>query len=161
MVGLLVGSVIAVYGLSYLLRGRSSTMLDRSLGRIGGRLFSLVNHIFGTDSSDNTAPSSARGTLHAVLPCPILYPAYLYVLARGSPLFGVAAMTVLGAGTIPLLLAYGLFLERRANEFPRFVHQLLGAALILLAYISLSMGLRNLGVNVPVAGLPFYQPFQP
>lgn len=161
IVGVLVGGVIALYGLSYLFRGRSSTVLERSLGRLGGRAFSLVGRVIGREQPDATNPSSARGSLHALLPCPILYPAYLYVLARGSPAFGFVAMTLLGAGTVPLLLAYGLFLEGRSNQFPRVVHQFLGATLILLAYVSLSMGLRNLGIDVPAPGLPFYQPFQP
>lgn len=161
VVGLLVGGVIAVYGLTYVVRGRTPTTLDRSLGRVGGWLFSFTRNVYETDPPERSEPSSLRGSLHALLPCPILYPAYLYILTRGSPLFGFAAMTLLGAGTIPLLLAYGLFLERHANQFPRIVHQFLGVTLILLAYFSLSMGLRNLGVDVPGPGLPFYQPFSP
>ena len=38
------------------------------------------------------------GSIHALLPCPLLYPAYLYAFARGSPTAGALALGALGVG---------------------------------------------------------------
>lgn len=159
--GVTIGFLIGLYGLTYLVQARSPVRLDRIFGRLGGSLFKYAQVVLGANRKTTGSPTPLRGVLHSLLPCPILYPAYLYVFARGSPTFGFLSMALLGLGTLPLLLAYGLFLERKAGDFPRRVHQVLGAALLFMAYVTVSMGLRNLGLDVPTAGLPFYQPFHP
>lgn len=162
VVGILAGILIGVYGLSYLVRGSTASGIDRYFGQLGGRLFRSVKTLFPDNQTDSeTRPSSLRGSLHAVLPCPILYPAFLYVLARGSATFGFLAMLTLGLGTVPLLLLQGLLAETETRSLPVMVHRLVGVLLVALAYVTLSMGLRNLGISVPMVDLPYYQPFQP
>lgn len=161
-VGLVAGLLIGLYGLSYVLRGSTVSAVDRVFGRVGGRLFRWVKSFFSPGRDDpGSNPSELRGSLHALLPCPILYPAFLYVLARGSATFGFLAMTTLGIGTLPLLFLHGVFSEGSLRGYPSIVHRLLGVLLVILAYVTLSMGLRNLGVAVPGPELPFYQPFNP
>ncbi|MFB6345884.1 MAG: sulfite exporter TauE/SafE family protein [bacterium] len=156
--GILIGTIIAFYGFSYLLRGRSSILVDGYLGRLGQGLYRMLRGLTKATDQRETRPSSLRGSLHSLLPCPILYPAYLYILARGNAVMGAAAMAVLGLGTLPLLLFYGLFLETNKRITSGLPNRLLGVTFLLLSYITLSMGLKNLGVNVPTIDLPFYQP---
>jgi sulfite exporter TauE/SafE len=100
--------------------------------------------------------------VHAVLPCPILYPVYLYALARGAPLEGAISLAVVGAGTIPLLLASGLTLDWAGNLSPAGrgrLHRVLGGVFVLLAAIPLTHGLSLLGVDfLPHLNIPVYQP---
>lgn len=158
IVGVTAGGLIGLYGLNYVFKGKSSS-LDRILGTFGGRLFRGVGSLAGFNREKAYSPSAFRGTLHALLPCPILYPVFLYVLARGSVLFGFLAMVLLGLGTLPLLLVSGLFLGRDSREYSSFLLRSLGVTFVLLGYVSLSMGLNNLGMNLPVIALPFYRPY--
>ncbi|MFB6296079.1 MAG: sulfite exporter TauE/SafE family protein [Halobacteriales archaeon] len=153
--GIAVGVVIVAVGLGYALRGTSvlapiegSGAFARAYGLIGDRVDRWVQ-----------GPRIALlGGLHGLLPCPLLYPAFLYAFARGDPVAGASALFVLGLGTIPTLFLYGAAFGAASPTTRRRLHRALGVAFLLLGYVPLSMGLSSLGVDVPTAPIPVYQP---
>lgn len=156
--GLLVGAFIILGGVTYLLRGtgssfaRSVPLVSGAFGRISGLL---------TNRIDRLATSSGiagLGTVHAVLPCPIIYPAYLYAFAIGNPVRGGLSLAVLGLGTIPTLFAYGTMLGSLTATQRAGLHRVLGVAFLALGYVPLSHGLILLGIDVPHLDIPYYQP---
>ncbi|MFB6159871.1 MAG: sulfite exporter TauE/SafE family protein [Haloferacaceae archaeon] len=156
--GLVVGAFIVVTGLSYLATGRagghghSLPLLDGAFRRA---------HAAITDRVDEWTEGprvAALGTLHAALPCPLLYPAYLYALATGSPARGAVALGVLGLGTLPTLFLYGTAVGTLSTRSRTGLHRALGAAFVLLGYLPLAHGLMLFGVSVPYPSIPFYQP---
>ena len=100
----------------------------------------------------------ALGAVHGLMPCPILYPAFLYALAVGSPVHGALALGLLGVGTVPTLLAYGTVLGTLTPETRGRLHRVLGLLFVLLGYLPLAMGLAQFGVSLPMPEVPFYQP---
>jgi hypothetical protein len=92
------------------------------------------------------------------MPCPILYPAFLYAFAVGSPVHGALALALLGVGTVPTLFAYGTVLGTLSPETRRRLHRVLGVLFVLLGYLPLAMGLAQFGVVLPMPEVPFYQP---
>ncbi len=158
LTGVLVGLFILAAGVSYLLRGSEESMTERVPG--ANRVFGRVSGVL-TERVDRLAGSPrivGLGAVHSVLPCPIIYPAYLYAFAVGDPVRGGLALGVLGLGTIPALLAYGTMLGSLSASRRASLHHGLGAAFLLLGYIPLSHGLVLLGIDVPHVPLPYYQP---
>ncbi|ELY95457.1 sulfite exporter TauE/SafE family protein [Natrialba taiwanensis] len=152
-VGLLVGAFVMVTGLYYLL-GRSTGGVSLPGGeRLVGWLMGYVDRLA------NGPGIVGLGALHGLLPCPILYPAFLYAFATGSPTRGALALAALGLGTIPAVFAYGTVIEAVDVAHRRRVHRLLGAAFLVLGYVLLAHGLMSLGIHVPHPGLPFYDGF--
>lgn len=100
------------------------------------------------------------GALHGLLPCPILYPAYLYAFATGSPVAGAVALAALGLGTIPAVFVYGTLIESVDAVHRRRLHRLLGVAFLVLGYVLLTHGLMELGFHVPHPELPFWDPLE-
>lgn len=156
--GIVVGSLIVLGGLSYLLRGRQSSVLE-SLPVLSG-LFGYLSGLL-TARIDRLATSggiAGLGAVHAVLPCPIIYPAYLYAFAIGDPVRGGLALAVLGLGTMPTLFAYGTMLGTLSVTQRARLHRALGVAFVVLGYVPISHGLMLLGYDVPHLDLPYYQP---
>ena len=156
--GILVGLFILAAGIGYLRGGtgglpeRTPATLSRVFARVSGALTDRVDRLAG-------GPGVVLlGTVHAALPCPIIYPGYLYAFAIGDPVRGGLSMAALGLGTMPTLFAYGTVLGSLSAGRRATLHRLLGAAFVVLAYIPLSHGLMLLGVSVPHLPLPFYQP---
>lgn len=161
-VGVAVGLFIVAAGLGYLLRGTTATATLSGLpglGHVFGRLTGLL-----TAKIDRLAGSPGivgLGTVHALLPCPILYPAYLYAFAIGDPVRGALALGLLGLGTIPTLLAYGLAFGSLSVGHRRQLHRAMGVAFLALGYLPLAHGLMLFGVDLPYPDVPFYQPLTP
>ena len=152
--GVLTGLAIAVAGLAYLRGGTAAGHLP-----VGG-LFGSVSAGL-TERVDRWVRGPrilALGAVHGLLPCPILYPAFLYALAVGSPLQGGLSLAVLGLGTVPTLLAYGTVFGSLDAGARGSLHRVLGALFLVLAYVPLSMGGNHLGVPVSTLGIPVYQP---
>jgi sulfite exporter TauE/SafE len=156
--GIFIGLFILVGGVSYLFRGMHAPLPDRISGVSG--LFNRVSgHLTGrVDRLAGSPRIVSLGAVHAVLPCPIIYPAYLYAFAVGNPVRGGLALGVLGLGTIPTLLAYGTMLGTLSTKRRISLHRGLGAAFLLLGYIPLSHGLILLGFDIPHLDVPYYQP---
>jgi sulfite exporter TauE/SafE len=156
--GLLVGGLVMAGGLTYVFRGAEAS-LPGSIPLVA-TVFRRVSSLL-TNRIDQLAGSSgivALGTVHAVLPCPIIYPAYLYAFAIGDPVRGGLSLAVLGFGTFPSLFAYGTILGTLTATQRAGLHRVLGVAFFALGYILLSHGLTLLGVSVPHIELPYYQP---
>ena len=156
--GLIVGAVIVVTGIGYLLGGTgrldqfTPAVVTRGFQRITGWLTTRVDRLVGSPKI------VGLGAVHGILPCPILYPAYVYAFALGDPVRAALSLGVLGLGTVPTLFAYGTVLGTLGDGHRRTLHRLLGGAFVLLGYIPLSHGLALLGVGVPMVPVPFYQP---
>jgi len=100
------------------------------------------------------------GALHGLLPCPILYPAYLYAFASGSPVAGGVALAALGVGTIPAVFVYGTLIDSVDAVHRRRLHRILGVAFVALGYILFAHGLMSLGYKIPHPMLPFWDPLE-
>jgi len=152
--GILVGIAIVASGLYYV-RGRTAVpghdlpVVGALFRRLTGLLSSRIDRLA-------TSPGIvALGAVHGFMPCPIIYPAYLYAFALGSPARGALSLAVLGLGTIPTLFAYGTVLNTIEPETRVRLHRGLGAAFIVLGYIPLSHGLMLYGIHLPHFPLPF------
>jgi hypothetical protein len=155
--GIAIGTIIVLVGVGYLVRGSTTAtpsvpILDdvfaRAYGTITGRVDAWV-----------AGPRiAALGALHGLLPCPLLYPAFLYALARGDPIEGALALSALGLGTIPSLFVYGTLFQTLSVRTRTRLHRVLGVLFVILGYLPLAMGLVALGVDLPMPPVPFYQP---
>ena len=154
VVGSGMGLLVVVIGIYYLL-GRSAVG-----GHVPGlgleRVFSvLTNHV------DRLAAGPGiigLGALHGLLPCPILYPAFLYAFAVGSPSVGFASLAALGVGTLPPVFLYGTVIDSVEPARRRNLHRVLGVAFVVLGYVLFAHGLMSVGIHLPHPSLPHYQP---
>nr|WP_226480978.1 sulfite exporter TauE/SafE family protein [Natrinema amylolyticum] len=156
--GVLVGIAIVASGLYYLrgetaVPGHGLPVVGSLFGRLSGLLSSRIDRLA-------TSPGIvALGAVHGFMPCPIIYPAYLYAFAVGSPARGALSLAVLGLGTIPTLFAYGTVLTAIEADTRVRLHRGLGAAFVVLGYLPLQHGLMLYGVHLPHPPIPFAQPF--
>ena len=158
--GVAAGAFIVVTGATYTAgatgHGRSIPGLSGLLSRVSTLLTTHVDRWVGGPRI------VGLGMVHALLPCPILYPVYLYALVVGSPVTGAISLAAVGLGTFPTLFASGLAVGRLDSLAPvtrTRLHRLLGAVFLLLGYIPLAHGLVLLGVEgVPHVRIPVYQP---
>ena len=153
--GIGVGSFIAVTGVYYIL-GRTSLDTYMPLSGIFRRVHSVLAS--RADRWVNGAGVVGLGALHGFLPCPMLYPAFLYAFAVGSPVEGFLSLAALGVGTVPAVFGYGVLLGSVSVETRRKIHRLLGVAFIVLSYVLIQHGLMQFGVHLPHLKLPHYQP---
>ncbi len=151
-VGVLVGAFVIVAGAKYLFGGGSAGIRIPGVGRVTNWLAVRI------EGSVNSPGIVGLGAIHALLPCPMLYPAYLFAFATGSAISGAIALAALGIGTIPAVFAYGTLIESVDAVHRRRLHRLLGVAFVVLGYILLAHGLMALGIHLPHPHLPHYQP---
>lgn len=149
-VGLVVGGLVMTTGVYYFLGRTTGGIHLPGLERVTGWLTGRVDRLA------NGPGIVGLGAVHGLLPCPILYPAFLYAFAIGSAAGGALALAALGVGTIPAVFAYGTVIDAVDANHRRRVHRLLGVAFVALGYVLLAHGLMSLGVHVPHPELPFY-----
>ena len=121
-VQLAIGAVIVASGITYFARGTVVEIPDT------GSLFRRVHDVI-TDRVTglvNGFGIMGLGAVHGFLPCPLLYPAFLYAFARGSVVEGALSLAVLGAGTFPTLMVYGLTVRSVGPRHRRMLHRVLG-----------------------------------
>ncbi|SHL04882.1 sulfite exporter TauE/SafE family protein [Haladaptatus paucihalophilus] len=150
---LLSGGFIAVMGFSYVggsVRHPSIGPLNDLFGRISGVLTRRVDDFVGD------ARIAGLGVVHALLPCPITYPAYVYAFALGDPLRGGFLLALVGLGTLPTLLVYGTVFGSLSAS--KHLHRILGIAFVVLGYLMLAHGLMLFGIDVPRVALPLPSP---
>ncbi|PHQ40207.1 hypothetical protein DJ69_01740 [Halorubrum persicum] len=152
VVGLAVGAAVILVGVRYALGGATGGIHLPGLGRVTGW---LTGHV---DRLANGPGIVGLGAVHGLLPCPILYPAYLYAFASGSAVSGALALGALGVGTMPAVFLYGTVIESVDAVHRRRVHRLLGVAFVALGYVLFAHGLMAVGVHVPHPSLPFWNP---
>ncbi len=153
--GILVGAAIVTSGLYYV-RGKPGISHEIPVvGPLFDRLSSvLVGRI---DRLANSPGIVGLGAIHGLLPCPIIYPAYLYAFALGDPVRGALSLAALGLGTIPTLFVYGTVIQSIGATNRIRLHRALGVAFVVLGYVPLQHGLMMYGVHLPHLPLP-YQP---
>lgn len=152
VVGIAIGAVVIGIGVRYLLGEVSVGVGLPGTQRVTDRLTGLVDRLAGGPGI------VGLGALHGLLPCPILYPAYLYAFTTGSPLAGGIALGALGLGTIPAVFAYGTVIDHVTATNRRRLHQVLGLAFIALGYVLFAHGLMAIGIHIPHPSLPFWNP---
>ncbi|ERH00582.1 MAG: hypothetical protein J07HN6_02205 [Halonotius sp. J07HN6] len=155
--GLVVGVAIIAAGVSYLLRGRTLSLPGESLltpvtAAIQTR---LTDHV---DDYVNGPGIVALGAVHGLLPCPLLYPAFLAAFAGASAVDGALSLAALGVGTVPSLFLYGTLFQSVSTRMRLRLHRGLGVAFVLLGYIPLRHALVQLGIPLPGFPIPIYQP---
>ena len=153
-VGVVVGLFVLGVGAGYLTQG-SAVDVTRSLPVVGD-LFGRVSRALVTrlDRLVDGPGMVALGAMHGLLPCPLLYPTFLYAASTGSAVTGALSLAALSVGTMPLLFAYGTAFGTVSPGHRAAVHRLLGAAFLVLALVPLSNGLGAFGVAVPKPPLP-------
>lgn len=151
-----IGVLVVGVGIYYLL-GRTGG--DEHVPNVGlGRLFAPLS---GRLSRLASGPGIVGlGALHGLLPCPILYPAFLFAFAMGDPLAGFLALGALGLGTFPAVFVYGTVIDTVDPVRRRQLHRVLGLAFVVLGYVLLAHGLMELGIHLPHPELPHYQPLE-
>jgi hypothetical protein len=155
--GIAVGLTVAAVGVSYATGGAGRTITLPGLDRIGAvvrrRLLPRV------DAWVSDYRIVGLGAVHGVLPCPLLYPAYLYAFVQGSALGGAVALAALGLGTVPAVLLTGTILTTLDVGGHRRLHVALGVTFVALGYIPLQHGLAAVGVGLPAVPLPHVSPW--
>lgn len=150
--GVVVGGFILATGFGYVVGGTAAGIEIPGVSRATSWLAARVHRRV------NSPGIVALGALHAFLPCPILYPAYLFAFASGSAVTGATALAALGIGTIPAVFLYGTVIQSVDVAHRRRLHRLLGVAFVFLGYVLLAHGLMALGIHLPHPRLPHYQP---
>jgi uncharacterized protein len=84
------------------------------------------------------------GVALGFLPCGILYAALAVAASTASPLYGALAMFCFGLGTVPALLAVGLFGAAAGHRFRRGLTALTPAVLLLNAGLLTLLGVKLL-----------------
>jgi sulfite exporter TauE/SafE len=152
-VGAAVGLAIVAVGFGYALRGSahggpSLPLVGAAFQRVHGVLVGYVDRLVDGPGV------VGLGVVHAALPCPILYPAYLYAFAQGSAAMGALSLAAVGLGTFPTLFAFGTAIGGLDVGSRSRLHRALGAALVVAGLVPLSHGLATLGLPVPMVPLP-------
>ncbi|MFB6089600.1 MAG: sulfite exporter TauE/SafE family protein [Halobellus sp.] len=152
--GVAVGAVVIAVGVSYVV-GDGVDLASGSLPVVGGVFASVTAALTARVDAWATGPQIVGlGAMHGLLPCPILYPAFLYALSTGSAVAGGLALGALGLGTFPSLFVYGTVLDSVGASFRRRLHRGIGVAFVLAGTIPLAKGLTALGWTVPHLPLP-------
>ncbi|WP_336330542.1 sulfite exporter TauE/SafE family protein [Haloarcula sp. CGMCC 1.2071] len=153
-VGVFVGLAIITVGIGYLSRGRAVDVA-RSLPLVGNLFQRLSASLVARVDRWVDGPGMvALGAMHGLLPCPLLYPAFLYAFATGSALTGGLSLAALGLGTFPLVFAYGTAFGTLSPGHRSTLHRVLGVVFIALALVPLSNGLAAFGIAIPKPPLP-------
>lgn len=162
-VGAIIGGAIIVMGVTRLSgyrQGSAEAVVSKAgVGSLFARSYTLISSRI--DRWVNGVGIVGLGALHGLLPCMLLYPAFLYVFAQGSPVYGALALGALGLGTVPTVFLYGTIIQSVSARQRRFVHRGLGVLFVALGYVLLTMGLMRFGINLPMPDIPFYQPLEP
>ncbi|WP_244531571.1 sulfite exporter TauE/SafE family protein [Halogranum amylolyticum] len=161
-VGIITGTLVILMGATRLVgyhQGAFETALSRSgIGSIFARSYTAISSRI--DQWVDGIGIVGLGALHGLLPCMLLYPAFLYVFAQGSPIYGIVALTALGLGTIPTLFLYGTVIQSVTARQRHIVHYGLGILFVCMGYVLVAMGATRFGINLPMIDIPIYQPLE-
>jgi sulfite exporter TauE/SafE len=152
--GILVGGFILFVGGRYVLGDFGSHGFFGS-GPLSGIYRRLTAHV---EEWVNGPGIFGLGLAHGLLPCPLLYPAFLYAFASGSALGGTLALGALGVGTFPTVFLYGTVIQSVDATHRTRLHRLLGVAFLIMGWMPLAHGLSLYGIRLPHVEPPIYQP---
>lgn len=157
VMGIGVGLFIIVVGGRYVL-GRHGSHSVFGNGLLSG----LYQRVASRIDDWVTGPGIfGLGLVHGLLPCPLLYPAFLYAFARGSPVGGALALGALGLGTFPTVFFYGTVVQSVDAAHRARLHRLLGIGFLVMGWMMLSHAFELVGIHVPHFEPPIYQPLTP
>ena len=129
--------MIFLIGLQFLLNWQTLAGIERA----GAKVWKLILPIAVRASS--LPGGSGRlllGLCWGLLPCGLVYSVILTASAAGSPISGAAVMLAFGLGTLPSMLGMSLAAPTLAAMLSdKWTRKLMGAALILLAVLSVSL----------------------
>jgi sulfite exporter TauE/SafE len=158
VVGLAVGVAVIGVGIGYVSSGTSRSLVPASWVSRGTRY--LHSHVTPyVDEWVGDRRIAGLGAVHGLLPCPLLYPAFLYAFVQGSAIGGAVSLAALAAGTFPAVFLVGAIMSSADVRHRRNLHRVLGVVFVLLGYIPLQHGLASLGVPLPHVPIPYYQPW--
>jgi sulfite exporter TauE/SafE len=156
LTGIVVGAVVIAIGVRYALRLELQRIpvpgIEAASGVVTGRIVPRIDAWVGDWRI------VGLGAAHGLLPCPLLYPAFLYAFVQGSALGGAAALAALGLGTVPALFLFGTVFGSVSVDARMRLHRALGVAFVVLGYVPLQHGLATLGVPLPHPPIPYYSP---
>lgn len=156
-IGVILGGLIMYHGISTVVGWHGSIL--RKLPIPGVTIGQLLNGA----STRVTRVANGRGIvglglIHGLVPCPMLYAAFVYVFAVGSPIGGIAALTAFGLGTVPAVFLYGTTVGSIGPAQMSRLHRALGGAFVILGYVLFAHGSMALGIHLPHPELPYYLP---
>jgi len=156
-VGVVLGVLIICHGIGSVV-GRHGSILHK-LPIPGLSIDRLMNSTLSQLARVADGPGIVGlGLVHGLVPCPMLYAAFVYVFAVGSPALGVAALAAFGLGTVPAVFLYGTALGSLDPIRTARLHRVLGVAFVVLGYVLFVHGVMALGVHLPHPQLPHYLP---
>ncbi|WP_324761070.1 sulfite exporter TauE/SafE family protein [Haloarcula sp. GH36] len=155
--GIAVGLAVTIVGVSYVTGTDGRTVPIPGIERIANPVRTAL--LQRVDEWVGDYRIAGLGAVHGFLPCPLLYPVYLYAFVQGSALGGAAALAALGLGTVPAVFLTGAAFEGLTVGSRTRLHRALGVAFVVLGYIPLQHGLAALGIAFPAIPLPHFQPW--
>jgi len=129
--------MIFLIGLQFLFNWQ----LLAGIERVGARVWKYVLPLAVRASSlPGSTGRLLLGLCWGLLPCGLVYSVLLTASAAGSPVSGALVMLAFGAGTLPSMLGMSLAAPKLAAMLSdQWTKKLMGAALILLAVLSVSL----------------------
>jgi len=129
--------MIFLIGIQFLLNWQTLAFIER----MGAKVWKLVLPIaIRASSLPGGTGRLLLGLCWGLLPCGLVYSVLLTASAAGSPIPGAAVMLAFGVGTLPSMLGMSLAAPTLAALLSdKWSKKLLGAALILLAVLSVSL----------------------
>lgn len=122
---------------------RGLTYLEKAGGFLWRRLQPLGNRLMPVD---NNGKALLLGAVWGWLPCGLVYTALAYALAQGGPWQAAGIMLAFGVGTLPAVLASGVFAER-LKSFMR-----VRATRAVMGLLIIVFGVWTLWASLPHAG---------
>jgi len=109
--------------------------------RLGAKVWKLILPVAVKASSlPGGTGRFLLGLCWGLLPCGLVYSVILTAAAAGSPISGAAVMLAFGIGTLPSMLGMSLAAPALASLLnDKWTKKLMGAALIMLAVLSVSL----------------------
>jgi len=129
--------MIFLIGLQFLLNWQTLAVIERA----GAKVWKLILPVaIRASALPGGSGRLLLGLCWGFLPCGLVYSVLLTASAAGSPVSGAAVMFAFGLGTLPSMLGMSLAAPALAALLSdRWTRKLMGAALIFLAVLSVSL----------------------
>lgn len=151
-IGGLVGLIGSIFTLSNISNGiiivlASLLMLFMALNMLGIVSFKipLTSRLKIRNNSRN---SFIIGLLNGLMPCGPLQAMQIFALSTGSFIKGALAMFLFSLGTVPLMLAVGLFYNVIKGKRKIIVNKIASVLILILSIVMLNRGLLTLGIDL-------------
>jgi len=134
---LLTALMIFLIGLQFLFNWQTLAVIERGGAKLWSYVMPLAVRASGMPGGTGRL---LLGLCWGLLPCGLVYSVILTASAAGSPVSGALVMLAFGAGTLPAMLGMSLAAPTLAALLSdRWTKKLMGAALIVLAVLSVTL----------------------